>query len=93
MFCCALLCVHSGFAIFLFGREELWLAGPHVPRGGCVSLPRGAMGLSAVCDCGISGSYSLTTLNVRHLRLISHVSHIKHVFFHFVVYLYQDISC
>ena len=22
--------------------------------------PRGALGLSAVCDCGISGSYSLT---------------------------------
>ena len=28
----------------------------------CVSLPRGAMGLSAVCDCGISWSYSLTIL-------------------------------
>ena len=26
----------------------------------CVALPRGAMGLSAVCDCGISWSYSLT---------------------------------
>ena len=25
-----------------------------------VALPRGAMGLSAVCDCGISWSYSLT---------------------------------
>ena len=24
-----------------------------VSRGGCVALPRGAMGLSAVCDCGI----------------------------------------
>ena len=23
-------------------------------RDGCVALPRGAMGLSAVCDCGIS---------------------------------------
>ena len=22
MFCCVLLCVHSGFAIILFGREE-----------------------------------------------------------------------
>ena len=29
---------------------------------GCVALPRGAMGLSAVCDCGISWSYSLTIL-------------------------------
>ena len=25
-----------------------------VSRDGCVALPRGAMGLSAVCDCGIS---------------------------------------
>ena len=25
-----------------------------VSRGGCVALPRGAMGLSTVCDCGIS---------------------------------------
>ena len=29
-------------------------------RDGLVALPRGAMGLSAVCDCGISISYSLT---------------------------------
>ena len=26
----------------------------------CVALPHSAMGLSAVCDCGISWSYSLT---------------------------------
>ena len=25
-----------------------------VSRDGCVALPRGAMGLSAGCDCGIS---------------------------------------
>ena len=25
-----------------------------VSRDCCVALPRGAMGLSAVCDCGIS---------------------------------------
>ena len=24
-----------------------------VSRDGCVALPRGAVGLSAVCDCGI----------------------------------------
>ena len=56
MFCCALLCVRSGFAIILFGREELvaWLVCLHVPRGFCVALPRGAMGLSVVCDCGSS---------------------------------------
>ena len=29
-------------------------------RDCCVALPRGAMGLSADCDCGISWSYSLT---------------------------------
>ena len=28
-------------------------------RDCCVALPRGVMGLSAVCDCGISWSYSL----------------------------------
>ena len=32
-------------------------------RDCCVALPRGAMGLSAVFDCGISGSYSLTIFN------------------------------
>ena len=29
-------------------------------RGGWAALPRGATVLFAVCDCGISGSYSLT---------------------------------
>ena len=29
-------------------------------RDGLVALPRDATGLSAVCDCGISRSYSLT---------------------------------
>ena len=29
-------------------------------RDGLVALPRGATGLSAVCDCGISLSYSIT---------------------------------
>ena len=28
-------------------------------RDGCVALPRGVMGLSSVCDCGIFRSYSL----------------------------------
>ena len=57
----------------------------------CVALPRGAIGLSVVCDCGISRSYSLSILNVRRLRLISRATHIKHVFFHFVVYLFLKI--
>ena len=29
-----------------------------------MAFPRGAMGLSAVCDCGISGSHSLTFLQI-----------------------------
>ena len=32
-------------------------------RDCCVALPRSAVVLSAVCDCGISLSYSLTILN------------------------------
>ena len=31
-----------------------------VPRDCCVALPQDATGLSAICDCGISLSYSLT---------------------------------
>ena len=56
MFCCTLLYIPSSFAIILIGRRELvsllglscWC------RDCCVALPRRAMGLSAVCDCGIS---------------------------------------
>ena len=31
-----------------------WLVCLHVSRGCCVGLPRGAMGLSEVSNCGIS---------------------------------------
>ena len=56
MFCCTLLYVHSSFAIILMGNRELvalfslssWCLDC------CVALPRGAMGLSAVYDCGNS---------------------------------------
>ena len=34
-------------------------------RDCCVALPRGAMGLSAVCDCGISRS------NVSHWKCVT----------------------
>ena len=55
--CCTLLYVHSSFAVILMGKRELvallslssWCL-----MMGCVALPRGVMGLSAVCDCGIS---------------------------------------
>ena len=57
MFCCTLLYVNSGFAIILMGKRELvallslssWCLVIDY-----VALPRGAMGFSAVCDCGIS---------------------------------------
>ena len=54
MFCCALLCVHSSFAIILMGKRELVALLSLVSYDCCVALPRGATGLSAVCDCGIS---------------------------------------
>ena len=56
MFCCALLCVHSSFAIILIGKNELdalffvYLES----RDCCVALLHDATGLGAVCDCGIS---------------------------------------
>ena len=57
MFCCTLLYGHSRFAIILMEKRELfallWFVFL-VSHDGCVALPRGAMGLSAICDCGIS---------------------------------------
>ena len=35
-----------------------------VSRDCCVALHRGAMGLSKICNCDISGSYSLSIFNV-----------------------------
>ena len=55
MFCCTLLYVHSSIAIILMGKREL-IALLNLSSW-ClvmVELPRGATGLSAVCDCGIS---------------------------------------
>ena len=57
MFCCALLCVHSSFAIITIGERELvallffiFL----VSCDCCVALPHHTTGLSAVCDCVFS---------------------------------------
>ena len=63
MFCCTFLHVHSSFAIILMGKRAGCFAYfvVLVSRDCCVALPRGVMGLSAVCDCGISLSYSLTS--------------------------------
>ena len=58
MFCSALLCVHSCFAMILMGKREK--AGCFalfvflVSRDCCVALSHDATGLFAVCDCGIS---------------------------------------
>ena len=58
MFYCALHYVHSSFAIILMGCFALFVF--TVSHACCVSVPCGAMGLSAVCDYGISCSYLLT---------------------------------
>ena len=55
MFCYTLLYVHSSFEIILMGKRELvalfvFLVSPYC----CMALPLGSMGLSAVCECGIS---------------------------------------
>ena len=51
MFCCTLLYVHH-----LDGEERagcfVWFVFL-VSRDGCMALPRRAMGLSEVCNCGI----------------------------------------
>ena len=57
------LCNLTYFAIILMGKIEmiaLLSLSSMVSRDWCVALPRGAMSLPAVCDCGISLSYSFT---------------------------------
>ena len=66
LFWYALVCVLSSFPIFLKRKRELDAL--LLLSYGClvtvcsVALHYGAVGWSAVCDCGISGSYSLTFL-------------------------------
>ena len=47
-------------------------------RDGWAALPRGSTGLSAVCNCGISWSYSLTIFNVTAQRGPTGLSHFQH---------------
>ena len=55
MFRCALLCVQSGFSIIsMEGVGCFALFVFLVSRGCYFALLRGATGLSAFCDCGIS---------------------------------------
>ena len=57
MFCYALLYIHYSFAIILMGKREragCFAKYVFLMSGDCcVALPRGVMGLSAFCDCGI----------------------------------------
>ena len=67
LFCCALLCVFSSFAIILKRKRELVAFLFIVLRMSCycqcsVALPHDAVGWSAVCDCDISLSYSVFDL-------------------------------
>ena len=63
----ALLCVHSSFTIISMGKRELvallCLSSWCLVINCCVALPHDATGLSAVYDCGISRSYSLTSFD------------------------------
>ena len=52
----------TSFAIILMEKRELLVL--QVSRDCCVALHRGATGLSAVYDCGITWSYSLTLFQV-----------------------------
>ena len=58
LFCCALLCVLSSFAIILKRKRELvallLLSYGCLVTVNVLSLHHGAVGWSAVCDCGIS---------------------------------------
>ena len=53
----------SSFAIILTGKRELVAFLNCLPGVLCsVALPRGAVGWTAVCDCGIYRSYSLVVV-------------------------------
>ena len=55
MFCCALLCVNSSFAIISMGKRELVALFVFLVSRDCYAAsPHDATGLSAVSDCGIS---------------------------------------
>ena len=60
LFCYALLCVHFSFAIILKRKRNLVVLlliislQMYCYYKCSVALPHGAMGWSAVCDCGIS---------------------------------------
>ena len=59
LFCYALLCVHSNFALILKRKKKLIALLLFVLQMYCyykfsLDLPNGAVGWRAVCDCGIT---------------------------------------
>ena len=62
MFCFALICVSSVFAVVLVGSGYFAVFVFLVFCCFCVARPCSTMGLSTVCDCGINLSYSLFLL-------------------------------
>ena len=58
LFCYVLLCVHSSFAIVLNRKRKLvtllFCLTMHCYYKCSAALPHSAMGLSVMCDCGIS---------------------------------------
>ena len=69
--------VHTSIAIILMGEERAGcfaLVVFLVSRDGGAALPRGATGLSAVCDCGISWSYSLTIFGLNSAKVWKYVA-------------------
>ena len=55
------------------------------------ALPRGAKGLSAVCDCGISLSYSLTIFVVR-LPLKTGFLASRPIYYHYTTISYLSVQ-
>ena len=54
-----------------------------------MAFPRGVMGLSAVCDCGISFSYSLAVFNSSLLSICSSAN--LSLFKSFLVYVEKSL--
>ena len=59
-----------------------------VSRDCCVALPHHTPGLSAVCDCGISGSFSLSIFAVHMNNLFPSISVLFFFFFFFCFFFF-----
>ena len=62
-------------------------------RDCCMPLPRDAMSLSAVCDCGFSGSYSLTIFQLNLLLMFVGLSAFKSVHAMQIFHSATNIEC